>query len=189
VKDMNVQLLGSLAYLAALVAADALLLFGPPALGMEGAGLGAAAAQWAGAITVCALLHRKQVGRRAWAGRAASSRMNAAQPTPPPTPPAQIFNLRDMAALPGPADVRPYARMTGSLVLNNLSALLPTLVATSAATGLGVQHLGAHTILRQLMGFWLQVRHAAGVRGRPTAALLLSSDGADERRAAARLGN
>jgi Na+-driven multidrug efflux pump len=142
------------------VAADALLLFGPPALGMEGAGLGAAAAQWAGAITVCALLHRKQ-----------------------------IFNLRDMAALPGPADVRPYARMTGSLVLNNLSALLPTLVATSAATGLGVQHLGAHTILRQLMGFWLQVRHAAGVRGRPTAALLLSSDGADERRAAARLGN
>lgn len=27
----------------------------------------------------------------------------------------------------------------------------------SLATGLGVQHLGAHTILRQLMGFWLQI--------------------------------
>ena len=53
-----------------------------------------------------------------------------------------------MRSLPGGADVATY----------NLSALLPTLVATSMATGLGVQHLGAHTILRQLMGFWLQVR-------------------------------
>ncbi|EFN54965.1 hypothetical protein CHLNCDRAFT_134737 [Chlorella variabilis] len=68
-----------------------------------------------------------------------------------------IFHVRDMACLPGPADVRPYARMTAPLAVNNLSALLPTLVATSAATALGVQHLGAHTILRQVMGFWLQL--------------------------------
>ena len=42
---MNIPLLGSLAYLIALVAADALLLFGPPGLGIEGAGLGASIAQ------------------------------------------------------------------------------------------------------------------------------------------------
>ena len=82
---------------------------------------------------------------------------------PPSLPPSlpQIFHVRDMACLPGPADVRPYARMTAPLAVNNLSALLPTLVATSAATALGVQHLGAHTILRQVMGFWLQVRGGA----------------------------
>lgn len=128
VKDMNVQLLGSLAYLAALLLADSFLLFGPPALGIEGAGLGASIAQWVGAATVCGLLARKQ-----------------------------IFDWRDMAALPAPLDARPYVRMTGNLAVNNLSALLPTLVATSVATGLGVSHLGAHTILRQLMGFWLQL--------------------------------
>ncbi|KAL4450047.1 hypothetical protein ABPG77_010716 [Micractinium sp. CCAP 211/92] len=128
VKDMNVQLLGSLAYLAALVLADSFLLFGPPAMGIEGAGFGASIAQWVGAVTVCGLLARKQ-----------------------------IFDWRDMATLPSPSDARPYARMTGNLAVNNLSALLPTLVATSVATGLGVSHLGAHTILRQLMGFWLQL--------------------------------
>ncbi|KAL4452363.1 hypothetical protein ABPG75_008025 [Micractinium tetrahymenae] len=128
VKDMNVQLLGSLAYLVALVAADSFLLFGPPAMGIEGAGYGASFAQWAGAATVCWLLARKQ-----------------------------IFDWRDMVALPAPSDARPYAAMTGNLAVNNLSALLPTLVATSVATGLGVSHLGAHTILRQLMGFWLQL--------------------------------
>ncbi len=42
----------------------------------------------------------------------------------------QIFDVRDMSALPGPADVAPYARMTAPLAVNNLSALLPTLVAT-----------------------------------------------------------
>ncbi|PSC72302.1 MATE family efflux transporter [Micractinium conductrix] len=128
IKDMRIPLLGSLSYLVALVAADSFLLYGPPALGIEGAGLGASIAQWVGAATVCGLLARKQV-----------------------------FDLRDMAALPSAADVRPYAAMTGSLAVNNLSALLPTLVATSVATGLGVTHLGAHTILRQLMGFWLQL--------------------------------
>lgn len=79
-----------------------------------------------------------------------------------PTPCAQIFDWRDMAALPAPLDARPYVRMTGNLAVNNLSALLPTLVATSVATGLGVSHLGAHTILRQLMGFWLQVGWEVG---------------------------
>ncbi|PRW57123.1 MATE family efflux transporter [Chlorella sorokiniana] len=128
VKDLNIPLLGSLAYLIGLVAFDVLLLFGPPAMGMEGAGYAASAAQWVGAATVVALLARKQ-----------------------------IFDVRDMASLPGPADVSPYARMTAPLAVNNLSALLPTLVATSLATGLGVTHLGAHTILRQLMGFWLQL--------------------------------
>lgn len=128
VKDMQIPLIGSLAYLVALVATDAFLLFGPPSLGIEGAGLGASVAQWAGAAAVCALLARRQV-----------------------------FDLRDMAALPSPADVRPYVRMAGPLAVNNLAALAPTLVATAVATGLGASHLGAHTILRQLMGFWLQV--------------------------------
>ncbi len=38
---------------------------------------------------------------------------------------------------------------------------IPCFLPLSLATGLGVQHLGAHTILRQLMGFWLQV----GIQG------------------------
>lgn len=38
------------------------------------------------------------------------------------------------------------------------AATATTTHTCSLATGLGVQHLGAHTILRQLMGFWLQVR-------------------------------
>ena len=42
----------------------------------------------------------------------------------------QIFDVRDMGALPGAADVAPYARMTAPLAVNNLSALLPTLGAT-----------------------------------------------------------
>ncbi|KAI3438217.1 hypothetical protein D9Q98_000654 [Chlorella vulgaris] len=128
VKDMNTPLLGSLAYLLALVAADALFLYGLPGLGIQGAGYGASLAQWVGAATVCILLNRQQ-----------------------------LFSLADLASLPGPDAVRPYVGMTGSLAVNNLSALLPTLVATTAATSLGVQHLGAHTILRQLAGFWMQL--------------------------------
>ena len=69
----------------------------------------------------------------------------------------RVFRLRDMAVLPGAADVAPYVAATGGLALNNLSALAPTLVATTLATSLGGQHLGAHTVLRTLMGFWLQV--------------------------------
>ena len=61
IKDMRIPLLGSLSYLVALVAADSFLLYGPPALGIEGAGLGASIAQWVGAATVCGLLARKQV--------------------------------------------------------------------------------------------------------------------------------
>lgn len=61
VKDLNIPLLGSLAYLVGLVAFDLLLLFGPPAMGMEGAGYAASAAQWVGAATVVALLAQKQV--------------------------------------------------------------------------------------------------------------------------------
>jgi hypothetical protein len=75
-----------------------------------------------------------------------------------------MFDIHDMASLPSAADVQPYASMAGSLAVNNLSALLPTLVATTLATGLGAQHLGAHTILRQLMGFWLQARLLLGWR-------------------------
>jgi hypothetical protein len=165
---MNVQLLGSLAYLVALTGADLFLLFGPPAAGMEGAGYGAAAAQWAGAIVVCLLLNRKQV----WEDERAMVVPLQGRPCrvawcPPGARPfvqtapflrwLQIFDPRDMATLPTLIDALPYTRMSGSLAVNNLSALLPTLVATTAATSLGVEVLGAHTILRQLMGFWLQV--------------------------------
>lgn len=55
------------------------------------------------------------------------------RPPPAPHPTSstnQIFDPRDMAALPGTADVAPYAGMMGGLAMNNLSALLPTLVAT-----------------------------------------------------------
>ena len=140
-------MLGSLAYLIGLVAFDVLLLFGPPAMGMEGAGYAASAAQWVGAATVVALLARKQV-RGGWCGTVgwASCRPTPAVLTPvhqpawlQPTPwlapcctpaNAQIFDVRDMGSLPGAADVAPYARMTAPLAVNNLSALLPTLVAT-----------------------------------------------------------
>lgn len=77
VKDMNVQLLGSLAYLVALVLVDWFLLFGPPAMGIEGAGYGASLAQWVGAATVCWLLARKQV--RAAAAAAAAARLAGLQ--------------------------------------------------------------------------------------------------------------
>lgn len=64
---MNIPLLGSLAYLVALVGADVLLLFGLHG-GMAGAGYGASLAQWAGAATQLVLLHRKGVSaRRCWA--------------------------------------------------------------------------------------------------------------------------
>eukprot|EP00887_Chlorella_sp_A99_P002100 scaffold21.g2100.t1 len=124
-KDMTTPLLGSLAYLVGLWGADYALL---PVLGMEGAGYGAALAQWIGAATVVLLLARRQA-----------------------------FDLRDMArSLPTRAEVVPYFSMAISLSVNNLSALAPTLLATSLATALGANHLAAHTVLRQLMGFWLQ---------------------------------
>lgn len=98
---MNIPLLGSLAYLLALVAADVALLFGAHA-GMAGAGHGASLAQWAGAATQLVLLHRKG-----------------------------IFDPRDMAALPRASDLRFYVGLTPGLCLNNLAALAPTLVATT----------------------------------------------------------
>lgn len=87
---MNIPLLGSLAYLLALVGADALLLFGPASLGggmgIAGAGLGASIAQWVGAATVCGLLARRG-----------------------------ILDARDLLLLPRPADVAPYVAATGGL--------------------------------------------------------------------------
>ena len=64
---MHISLLGSLAYLVALVAGDLFFLFGPLSLGIEGAGYAASIAQWVGAATVCGLLYRKQVGA-GWCG-------------------------------------------------------------------------------------------------------------------------
>lgn len=125
-KDMNTPLLGSLVYLVALVGCDLALIFGL-GLGMEGAGYAAALSQWCAAAAMLGLLCKYQG-----------------------------FKLRDLLRLPRPSDLRPYLQMTFSLSVNNLSALAPTLVATSLATSLGPSHLAAHTILRQLMGFWMQ---------------------------------
>lgn len=55
---MITPLLGSLAYLLALILGDLLLL---PRLGIEGGGLAAAAAQWVGAATVLWLLVQRKV--------------------------------------------------------------------------------------------------------------------------------
>lgn len=125
-KDMTTPLLGSLAYLVALVVLDLGLIFGL-SMGMEGAGYAAALSQWTGAVVMLWLLARNKA-----------------------------FDPRDLLQLPSLNDIKPYLRMALSLSINNMSALAPTLVATSLATSLGPANLGAHVILRQLMGFWLQ---------------------------------
>lgn len=125
-KEMNTPLLGSAAYLIALTCLDVLFVTGL-GWGMEGAGWAASAAQWTGAGVVTLLLARRGA-----------------------------FRLTDMFDIPKLEAVVPYSKMTVSLGINNISALAPILVATSLATNLGAPELAAHTILRQLTGFWLQ---------------------------------
>ena len=77
-------------------------------------------------------------------------------------------------SLPTRTEVLPYLTMAVSLSVNNLSALAPTLMATTLATALGPSQLAAHTVLRQVMGFWVQASRGVGggwgTRGRAAGA-------------------
>lgn len=127
-KDMHAPLLGSLVYLIVMAGLDVAFIFGL-GMGVEGAGYAATFAQWSGAVGISAVLVNKGV-----------------------------FDPRDLGILPKANAAVPYIQMAPSLFINNLAAMLPMLVATSLATGLGPSHLAAHTVLRQLLGFWWMVR-------------------------------
>lgn len=125
-KDMAAPLIGSAAYGVALVIFDIAFVFGAGA-GVDGAGAAAAVSQWIGAAALIGWLVRRQE-----------------------------FNLEDLRKLPDINAVKPYLQMGPSLAVNNVAALAPMLAATSLATSLGPDSLAAHTVLRQLSGFWLQ---------------------------------
>lgn len=162
-KDMKIPLLGSAAYLGALALLD-LVLVSWIGWGMEGAGYAAAAAQWTGAAVVVYLLSEKGAfdvkdmllfnGDNNSNGDENGSRkeglLTVTVEQPDKTSSSSFFSSSLGEA------IAPYAKMTLSLSVNNISALAPVLVATSIATGLGASQLAAHTILRQLTGFWLQ---------------------------------
>jgi len=173
-KDMKVPLLGSAAYLGALALLD-LVLVSWIGWGMEGAGYAAAAAQWTGAAVVVYLLSEKGAfdikDMLLFNGDSDSDNNNnsngdekgswkeavaVAVAQQDETSSSSCFSsVSSFSSSLGEA-IAPYAKMTLSLSVNNISALAPVLVATSIATGLGASQLAAHTILRQLTGFWLQ---------------------------------
>jgi putative MATE family efflux protein len=125
-KDMAAPLLGSAAYGVAVVVLDIAFVFGAGA-GVDGAGAAASISQWIGAAALIWWLVREGE-----------------------------FNLNDLRNLPSADAARPYFHMGPSLAVNSIAALAPMLAATSLATSLGPDVLAAHTVLRQLSGFWLQ---------------------------------
>ena len=126
-KDMAAPLVGSAAYGVALALFDVILVLGAD-LGVEGAGVAAALAQWIGAAAIVGWLIRNDQ-----------------------------FDAKDLlSGFPGVNAVVPYMSMAPSLAVNSMAALAPMLLSTSLATSLGPDALAAHTVLRQLSGFWLQ---------------------------------
>jgi putative MATE family efflux protein len=125
-RDMMAPCLGAASYLGALTLFDVMLVYGAH-LGTEGIGYAAALAQWIGAVTILGVLHRRKE-----------------------------FDFNDLKNVPAPSSALPYIKMAPSLAVNNVAALGPILAATSVVTGLGPDILAAHTLLRQISGFWLQ---------------------------------
>lgn len=125
-KDMAAPLVGSAAYGIALAIFDIAFVFGAGA-GVDGAGLAASVAQWFGAAALIWWMIKEGE-----------------------------FNLNDLRTLPSIDAAKPYLQMGPSLAVNSIAALAPMLAATSLATSLGPNALAAHTVLRQLSGFWLQ---------------------------------
>lgn len=117
---------GSLAYLAALAALDVGLVLGL-GWGVEGAGWAATVAQVAGAAAIIGTLVQRSE-----------------------------LDPRHLLAAPSVTATLRYARMAPSMALNSVAALAPMLLATSIATGMGPEQLAAHTVLRQLTGYWQQ---------------------------------
>lgn len=126
-KDMTAPLVGSFAYLIALAALDAVFIYGFGA-GTEGSGAAAAVAQWVGAASIIGLL--------VWRAE---------------------FDVKDLGQFPSKDTIVPYLRMAPHLAVNNIAALTPMLVASSLITGLGPDALAAHTVLRQISTFWVQL--------------------------------
>lgn len=128
-REMTSPFIGSLVYGIVLGVLDLVFVFGMSA-GVEGAGAAAAISQWLSAAAIIKVLITRGE-----------------------------LNIRDL--LQSPTDVVraavPYVRMAPNLALNSLAALAPILVSTSLATGLGADGLAAHTVIRQLSAFWLQV--------------------------------
>lgn len=125
-RDMMAPCLGAASYLGALTLFDVTLVYGAK-LGTEGIGYAAAFAQWIGAVTVLGVLYKRKE-----------------------------FDFKDLKDIPAPSAALPYIKMAPSLAVNNVAALGPILAATSVVTGLGPDILAAHTLLRQISGFWLQ---------------------------------
>jgi putative MATE family efflux protein len=125
-RDMAAPLVGSLVYGIALAVFDAAFVFGAGA-GVDGAGVAASLSQWMGAAALIGWLVKEGE-----------------------------FNLDDLKTLPNIDAAQPYLHMGPSLAVNSIAALAPMLAATSLATSLGPNALAAHTVLRQLSGFWLQ---------------------------------
>jgi putative MATE family efflux protein len=125
-REMRAPLVGSLAYGVALAFFDPIFVF-VLGQGVTGAGWGATFSQFIAAAAIIAVLVQRGE-----------------------------FDVKDMLNPPRLGGALPYFRMTPSLALNSVAALAPGLLATSLATTLGPQHLAAHTVLRQLTGFYLQ---------------------------------
>lgn len=125
-KDMAAPLVGAAAYGVALAVFDVALVSGA-GLGVEGAGAAAALSQWMGAAAIIFWLIRREE-----------------------------FDVRDLVNIPGVSAAVPYLSMAPSLAVNSMAALAPMLCVTSLATSIGPDALAAHTVLRQLSGFWLQ---------------------------------
>ena len=142
---MVAPLLGSASYGVALGILDLLFVFGFQ-WGVEGAGYAAAISQYIAAFTIMAVLERR----------------------------GQL-SFRDLLQFPSISDALPYIKMTPSVALSSVAALAPMLASSSIATNLGADQLAAHTVLRQLSSFWLQVFMAYNATAHSMIASSLSS--------------
>lgn len=155
-KDMTAQLIGSASYGLALSIFDIVLVFAADS-GIRGAGIAASLSQWTGAVAITWLLvHRGHLNTGdIWSAVTdflASSHVKR-QPRTTTTATAAAAN---QSIAQQAQSLTPYITMAPSLALNSVAALAPMLVSSSLATGLGADQLAAHTVLRQLSGFWLQ---------------------------------
>ncbi len=129
-RDMWTPLLGSVAYGVSLAVFDVCLVW-QCHMGLEGAGYAAAISQWIGAATVLLSLRGNGTLR--------------------------LEDFISAKAIPNASFVAPYVRMAGPLALSSTAALAPVLLSGSMATRLGPDQLAAHTVLRQISTFWIQL--------------------------------
>lgn len=129
-KDMWTPLLGSLAYGISLAIFDAYFVW-QCHMGLEGAGYAAAVSQWIGAATVLLSLRNNGTLR--------------------------LEDFISAKAIPTASSTALYLRMAGPLALSSTAALAPVLLSSSIATNLGPDQLAAHTVLRQISTFWIQL--------------------------------